>query len=128
MGWIARARALFRREEVSAEIDEEIRFHLAMREQSNAAQGMTAEEARRDARRRFGNAARAAENVREADLLTFLESIARDVRFAARMLAKYPSFTGLAVLALSAGIGINTAAFSAYKAFLLRPLDGARPA
>ncbi|HTQ52877.1 MAG TPA: ABC transporter permease [Bryobacteraceae bacterium] len=127
MGWIRRARALFRRDALSAEMEEELRFHLAMREEQNAEEGLPPEEARAAAQRRFGNATGVREQMREADLLTFVESIARDLRFAARMLAKHPGFTALAVLALAAGIGVNTAVFTAYKAFLLRPLDGAHP-
>jgi hypothetical protein len=127
MGWIRRARAQFRRDALSAEAREELQFHLAMREELNAAEGMPPDEAHAQAQRRFGNATALQESMREADLLTFVESVARDLRFAARMLAKHPGFTALAVVALSAGIGVNTAVFTAYKAFLLRPLDGARP-
>ncbi len=127
MGWIRRARALLRRDAVTAEMEEELRYHLAMRAERNAAEGMAADDAERGARRRFGNATLIKEDMREADLLTFVESVARDVRFAARMLAKHPGFTSLAVLALAAGIGVNTAVFTAYRAFLLRPLDGAHP-
>jgi len=127
MGWIRKARALFRREALSAELEEELRFHVAMREELNMVEGMPPALARADAQQRLGNATLLKEKMREADLFTFAESVARDLRFAARMLAKHPGFTFLAVLALSAGIGINTAVFTAYKAFLLRPLDGAHP-
>jgi predicted permease len=127
MGWIRRARALFRRDELSVDLDDELQFHLAMRERLNAAKGMSSSEARSDARIRFGNAALLKEHMREADLLTFAESIGRDLQYAARMLTKHPGFTVLAVLALAVGIGINTAVFTAYKAFILRPLDAENP-
>ena len=49
MAWISRIRALFEREKLAREQDEELEFHLSMREQLNVDQGMTLAEARRDA-------------------------------------------------------------------------------
>ena len=53
MAWISRLRALFRRNKFTRELDEELMFHLSMREQWNVEQGMPRAEAHRDARRRF---------------------------------------------------------------------------
>src|SRR5208337_3489392 len=47
--------------------------------------------------------------------------------FGLRQLRKNPGFTGVAVLTLALGIGVNTAAFTAYKAFFTRPLDARDP-
>ncbi len=123
MGWMHRVRALFRREHLSADLDEELQFHLAMREQLSAREGMPLEEARSDAMRRFGNPGRWKEKMREIDVFTLPETVWQDVRFAARMLAKHRGFTAVAILALGLGIGVNTAIFTVYKSFLLRPLD-----
>ena len=127
MGLLKRARALFRREKLSAELDEELAFHLVMRQEANAQEGMRPEESLLDAKRRFGNATSIKERTREIDILTFCESVFQDVRFAARMLGRYPGFTVVAVLALSAGIGVNSAVFTAYKAVVLQPLDAKDP-
>ena len=127
MGLIRRVRTLFHRDRLSAEVDEELRYHLAMREDLNRRAGMPQSEARLAAQRSFGNITLLKERTREADLLVFLETVLKDIRFAARMLAKHPGFTVLAVLALAVGIGVNTAVFTACKALLLQPLDAKNP-
>ncbi|MCU1253078.1 MAG: permease, partial [Edaphobacter sp.] len=57
MAWISRLRAFIGKEKLAKELDEELAFHLSMREQWNVEQGMPHAEAQRDARRRFGNPA-----------------------------------------------------------------------
>jgi predicted permease len=127
MGLIRRVRALFKRDQIASDLDAELQFHIAMREQLNATEGMPQEEARFDARRRFGNPTLIKEQTRDIDLVTFLETVLQDIRFAARMLAKHPGFTSIAILALAVGIGVNTAVFTAYKAVLLQPLEAKDP-
>ncbi|MGH7486928.1 MAG: permease prefix domain 1-containing protein, partial [bacterium] len=127
MGWISKIGALMQRSKLSAEHDEEVRYHLSRLEDMKMKAGLAPEEARLAAKRRFGNVALVKEEMREADLFTFLESFVQDIRFAVRMLAKYPGFTATAVFALAIGIGANTAVFTAYKAVLLQPLDAKDP-
>ncbi|MGC2636661.1 MAG: permease prefix domain 1-containing protein [Acidobacteriaceae bacterium] len=127
MAWLRRLRSLFRRDALAREYDEELRFHLAMREERNLGEGMAAAEARRRARLRFGNPAVWRERLSEVDLLLLPLSIWQDVRFGARMLVRNWSFTLVAVFALALGIGINTAAFTAYQAFFARKIDARHP-
>jgi hypothetical protein len=55
------------------------------------------------------------------------ETILQDLRYGTRMLFRNPGFTIVAVLALAIGIGVNTTAFTAYKAMVARPLDARDP-
>lgn len=121
--WMDRLLALFRKEKLTQQFDEELEFHLAMREQWNQKQGMPQQEARRDARRRFGNRSLWRERMSEIDLMTLPQTILQDLRYGARMLVRNLGFTIAAVLALALGIGVNTAAFTAYKALIGRHLD-----
>jgi predicted permease len=126
MGRLAelRRRLVFhlRRSRFKRELDEEVRFHLDMRARDLEKSGMSADDARFAARRQFGNVASIAERSVSVWSLAIIEETARDARFAARSMARAPVFTVTAVLTLAIGIGFNTAAFSAVRAVLLRPL------
>ena len=56
-----------------------------------------------------------------------MEALARDVRLAARVLARTPGFTAAAVLCLGLGIGATSAVFSVVEAVLLRALPYEEP-
>lgn len=128
MKWLRRMRTTLRGEKRRRELDEELQFHLAMREQRYVDAGAQPEEARRRARLRFGNPVVWREKVSAVDLLLFPQTILQDLRFGIRILLRNPGFTAVAVFALAIGIGINTATFTGYEAFFARKVDAHDPA
>jgi predicted permease len=119
--------ALFRGHRVEQELDEELRAYLETSMEEKLRAGMAREEAIRAARVEIGSLEAVKDYTRDVGWETRLESVWRDVRYAARTLRRSPSFTAVAVLTLALGIGANTAIFSAVNAIMLRQLPVERP-
>jgi putative ABC transport system permease protein len=122
-----RLRALFRRDAIEQEMDEELALHLEMETEANLRRGMSPEAAHRQAVLAFGGVEGTKEAVRDSRGVRPLEDVARDVRFACRSFGRAPGFTITAVLVLALGIGATTSIFSAVRAVVLRPLPFAEP-
>jgi predicted permease len=123
MGLFRKVRDTFLPRRVEDRIDDEFQFHLEQRIADLMARGLPAEEAQREAARMFGNRARIVDSTRDRDILTWLQSILQDLRFAVRNLRRSPTFTAVAILSLAFGIGVNAAIFTLVDGILLDKLQ-----
>lgn len=114
--------ALFRRAKLDREMDEEMRWHVAMETERNCAAGLSPDEARCAALRQFGGLDQLKERERDARGWMWLEQLAKDCRFAMRSLVKSPGYTLAVVFTLALGIGATTAMVSIARQALLPSL------
>src|SRR5438067_8678612 len=114
---------------IADDVDAELAFHFEMAVSELRARGLTPEQARAEARRRFGDV-----DTRRAELRTidarldrgrrgaeWLHGVAQDVRVAGRSLTRSPGFAAVVVLMLALGVGANAMMFGIVDRLLLRP-------
>ena len=119
---------LMHRQQFDADIEEEVRLHLELREQDQIQAGLSPREARQAASRRFGNAMLLTEQTHMVWGWEWLESFLQDTAYGTRAMLRSPALTTVALLSLALGIGANTAIFSLLNAVMLRSLPVKDPA
>ena len=109
------------------ELDREIQDHLDLEADDQRQAGLSDEDARRAARRVFGNPAMVREDVREAWGWQWLERLWLDARLAVRLWARTPGFSAIAIATIGLGVGATTALVGQVKAVFWTPLPVAAP-
>lgn len=112
------------------EADDEIRLHLELRTKQLIDEGMTPDDARAEAERRFGRIDEEREEFRQANARRafgegtrgWLESVRQDVRYAFRTLRHDAGFSAFAIPTIALGIAASVTVFSLVNGLLLRPL------
>ena len=118
-----RWRALFDRQALERELDDEMHLHLQLEtDDLMRTRGLSRAEAEREARLRFGGVDRYTESHRDVRGTRWLEDGVADLRYALRTLRRTPAFTLSAILVLALGIGTSTAIFSAVNTVVLSGL------
>jgi predicted permease len=122
LDWLERRRR-------GADLQDEIRAHLAMATRDRIDGGESADDARQAALREFGNVTLTREATERAWGGRWREHIidwAHDVRYGCRALLRSPGYALIVMLVLALGIGANVAVFSLFKSVALKPLPGVR--
>ena len=120
-------RALFHKEEVEQEMDEELRGFLDAAAKDKMRSGMSHGEALRAARLEMGSVDEVKEGVRSSGWEAAIEVFWQDLRYGLRQLRRNPGFTAAVVITLALGIGANTAVFSLANALLFKELPVRNP-
>ena len=117
-----RLRSLFHRNRLAAELDEELRDHIDRQIEDNLTRGMSLEEARLAALKKFGNPSLLRDQTRATWNWNGLEQFARDARIGIRTLSRTPGFAIIAILVTALGVGACVSLFTVVRGVLLRPL------
>ena len=114
-------RHYFTRRKRERELAEELRSHREMAEDAFRRDDVPDHEARFAAQRAMGNVAQALEDSRAVWSFQWLDSLIQDVRYAIRGFVRTPAFALTVVGTIGLALGLNTALFTIFNAYVLRP-------
>jgi predicted permease len=117
-----RLRYLARHEERQRLLWEEMDFHIESMAQDLAGRGMSEQEARAAAHRKFGNMTQKSEEARGAWIAQWMNDAGQDLKHSFRGMRRDAGFTAFVILIAGLGIGASSTVFSVVNALLLRPL------
>jgi len=120
-------RWLVRRDRAETALADELQTYIDMSAAEKMRDGISRDDAYRQARMELGGLEQAKERVRTGRHGYLVDEISRDVRYAVRMFASHPGLTAVLLLTLALGIGANTAIFSLIDALMLRSLPVRNP-
>ncbi len=119
--------SLWSRRSTVEELAEEMESHVLEKAEALEAEGMSPDEALREARRSFGNKALLQDKAYEIWTNDIFSRLSTLLRFALAQLRHKPLFVIISILVLSLGIGANTAIFSCLHQAIFRKLPVADP-
>ena len=120
------------RRDASADVDDELRFHFESRIEELVEQGMSADDARAQAIREFGDVSAVRKGLVDIDgrvahrrrRSESFADLATDIRYAVRTLRRTPGVAIGILLTLALGVGANAAMFTLLNVIYLRPPAG----
>src|ERR1700681_246023 len=117
-----RLRYLARHSERQRLLWEEMHFHIESMARELAGRGMSEQEARAAAQRKFGDMTRKSEEARATWIAQWLDDAGQDLKHSFRGMRRDAGFTTFVILIAGLGIGASSTIFSVVNALLLRPL------
>jgi predicted permease len=122
-----RLRAVIFPTRTERDLEEELAAHIEMQARKNHQSGMSETEARRQALLQFGRTGAIKEACRDQRRIGLIETARQDIHYAARGFRRAPAFALVVIATIGLGLGVNTAAFTIFNAYVLRPLAVSDP-
>ncbi len=124
---LGRLRSFFLKREREGDFNAELFSHLELAVEENVKQGMSPQEARRQALLRLGGMEQARETHRDARGLPTFDGLLKDLQYTLRTLRREEGFTIFAILIIGLGVGASCTVFSVLDTLLVRPLPFNNP-